>query len=380
MRAAALALILALAAALPAHANPEHERRLAELKTRIAELNREVQRDVARRDASLAKLREIEGLIQTLGKNIATLQIERQSAESRLAALREREREQQAALVADRSGLAEEVRAAFMNGRQEQLKLLLNQRDPARLGRMSVYYRFFSERRAEQVREVIARLEALQRTVEDVAAETARLRRLQTQREKERAALQDARAERRTLLAAIAKRLTANDAQVDALAKEQARVEALIAELQALLREYPVDARDAFPKLKGKLAWPLRGRLLADFGQPRAGRGIKWNGVLVAANRGDPVRAIARGRVAYADWLPGLGLLTVLEHSDGHISLYGHNETLTQEAGTWVNAGDVIATVGDSGGQSRPALYFEIRRGKTPLNPHRWFKGSVAGR
>lgn len=147
-----------------------------------------------------------------------------------------------------------------------------------------------------------------------------------------------------------------------------------------MLKAFPVASRDAFPKLKGRLAWPLNGRLLADYGQPRAGAKVKWNGVLIRAERGRDVRSIARGRVAYADWLPGLGLLTVLEHSDGYISLYGHNETLTHQVGEWVNAGEVLATVGDSGGQPQTALYFEIRRGRKPLNPHGWFKSSVSAR
>lgn len=363
-----------------AQSSQEHDRELAKLKSRIAKIQKNIQRDVAKRDATLAKLGEIEALIQTLGKNIAALKIERQSSETHLAALREREREREAALFAAKAGLAEEVRTAFVNGRQEQLKLLLNQRDPAQLGRMSVYYQYFSRQRAAQIREVIARLVALRETTVQVALQTDRLKELQSQRERERAALESARAERKALVAQIGARLDASGSEVTTLEKEQARLEKLIAQLQLLLAEYPVNARDAFPKLKGTLAWPLTGRLLADFGQPRAGRSIKWNGVLVAANRGAPVRAIARGRVAYADWLPGLGLLTVLEHSDGHISLYGHNETLTRQAGEWVQAGDVLATVGDSGGQSRPALYFEIRRGKTPLNPHRWFKGSVSSR
>ncbi|MFK8014531.1 MAG: murein hydrolase activator EnvC [Gammaproteobacteria bacterium] len=371
---------MAVGATAPVFADPSQDRELKALRAKIDKVRGEMQRDVKRRDAQSDKLREIESRIQDLGKNIVRLKDERRAGETRLAALTQQERERAAALDDDKSTLALEVRTAFMNGGQEQLKLLLNQRDPAQLGRMSVYYQMFAEHRADNIRAVVDKLEALRETTRQVAVQTQRIADLQTQRETERSALQAARTERQTLVAQIAKKIAAGESEVTRLEREEKRLESLIAELQQLLKEYPVASRDAFPKLKGKLAWPLTGRLLADFGQPRAGQKLKWNGVLVAAERGTPVRAIARGRVAYAEWLPGLGLLTVLEHSDGYISLYGHNETLAKQSGEWVDAGDELATVGDSGGQPQSALYFEIRRGRNPQNPHPWFKSTVSAR
>ena len=119
---------------------------------------------------------------------------------------------------------------------------------------------------------------------------------------------------------------------------------------------------------------------IADYGELRAGARLRWNGVLLGANRGTEVHAVANGRVAFADWLPGLGLLVIVEHGDGYMSLYGHNDTLRKAAGDWVRPGEVLATLGDSGGQAHPALYFEIRRGKTPQNPHAWFRKKLARR
>ena len=118
---------------------------------------------------------------------------------------------------------------------------------------------------------------------------------------------------------------------------------------------------------KGRMPWPLTGRLVNDFGQPRAGGRLRWQGVTLSAERGADVKAVSHGRVAYADWLTGMGLLLVIEHGDGYMSLYGHNEALYVEVGDWVEAGSVIAAVGDSGGNQRPALYFEIRQGRKPL-------------
>jgi septal ring factor EnvC (AmiA/AmiB activator) len=140
---------------------------------------------------------------------------------------------------------------------------------------------------------------------------------------------------------------------------------------------FPVDREQPFDRLKGKLAWPVMGRLAGEFGQPREGGTVRWNGVLIEANQGTPVRAIYRGRVAFADWLPGLGLLLVLDHGGGYMSLYGHNQSLLKEPGDWVSPGETIAQVGDTGGQARPALYFEIRAKGEPVNPHDWIKKPI---
>ena len=122
--------------------------------------------------------------------------------------------------------------------------------------------------------------------------------------------------------------------------------------------------------------WPVGGHLAARFGQVRAG-GLKWDGMLIDTQRGADVRAVYRGRVIYADWLPGLGLLTIIDHGDGYLSLYGHNDRLFKAAGDTVSAGDVIAASGDSGGSSRPQLYFEIRKGSRPVDPGPWFRQSA---
>jgi septal ring factor EnvC (AmiA/AmiB activator) len=140
---------------------------------------------------------------------------------------------------------------------------------------------------------------------------------------------------------------------------------------------FPLDAEQPFAGLKGKLAWPVRGRLAGEYGQPREGGPVKWTGVLLEASQGTPVRAIYRGRVAFADWLPGLGLLMILDHGDGYMSLYGHNEALLKEPGDWVSPGETIAQVGDTGGQARPALYFEIRAKGEPVNPHDWIRTAL---
>jgi septal ring factor EnvC (AmiA/AmiB activator) len=142
-------------------------------------------------------------------------------------------------------------------------------------------------------------------------------------------------------------------------------------ELTSILSDYPITSEEPFSKLRGVLIWPVSGGLLYDFGQPRAG-GLKWNGVVLTAPRGREVRSIYHGRVVFSDWLVGMGLLVIVDHGDNYMTLYGYNETTLKSAGDWVAPGDVIATVGDSGGQQQTSLYFEVRQGIRPLNPRSW--------
>jgi septal ring factor EnvC (AmiA/AmiB activator) len=165
----------------------------------------------------------------------------------------------------------------------------------------------------------------------------------------------------------------ANEGQeVERLAADEEDLTRLIAELSSILSDYPISSEAPFSQHKGKLTWPVVGTLIHDFGQPRAGGDIKWNGVVLAAPRGREVRAIYHGRVAFADWLAGMGLLVIVDHGEGYMSLYGYNETILKRAGDWVAPGELIATVGDSGGRQRSSLYFELRRGTQPVDLRQW--------
>jgi septal ring factor EnvC (AmiA/AmiB activator) len=183
------------------------------------------------------------------------------------------------------------------------------------------------------------------------------------------------------LLASLSADAKSRQRELERLKRQQDGLERLVRELRRALErieKFPTDSRDAFARLRGKLVWPAAGRVVARFGQVRAG-GVKWDGMLLAGQQGAPVRAVYHGRVVYADWLPGLGLLTIVDHGDGYLSLYGHNERLYKAVGERVTAGDAIAAVGDTGGRPRPELYFEIRKGGRPVDPRPWFRSAAPG-
>jgi septal ring factor EnvC (AmiA/AmiB activator) len=178
-------------------------------------------------------------------------------------------------------------------------------------------------------------------------------------------------------VSAIESQIKSKGGELQRLQSQSRSLEKLIADLRKALEAAPAPASKPAPfePLKGRLPWPVQqGRVLARFGQPRAGGSLKWQGMLIGTDRGARVRAPYAGRVVYGDWLPGMGLMIVIDHGGGYMSLYGHNEEIFRKVGETVAAGDVIGSVGDSGGHNEPALYFEVRRGRTPVNPEIWLQ------
>lgn len=370
-----LPLLIGLAwlACAPALGAADPEADLARVKQRIGELQREIRTETQRRDQLAARLRETE---EEVARARARLDEARRQVRASDARLKELAAERQGLarrLGEERDALAAQLRAAYAAGSEEQLRMLLSEKDPAALGRMLVYYSYLGRARAgqiEEIREAVARIEDLTREQEE---ERARLAELERSREKEVAAVRDARREREQAVNAVEAGLRSRGAALDKARRDAATLEKLVRDLRRALQQAPAPAGQPFERVRGRLPWPVAGRVVARFGQPRGG-GLKWSGVLIAAERGAEVRAPYAGRVAYADWLPGLGLLMVLDHGGGYMTLYGHNDQLYRGVGETVAAGDVIASVGDSGGQSRPELYLEVRKGTVAQDPHRWFR------
>jgi len=376
-----VALISGLAAPdLAAVAEDDPGARLEDLRQRIGKLQRQLERDADRRDKEAAGLRDAEKVAAAAARELQRTRAAIADHRTRLARLGQEKEASQARLESQRHDLAVQVRAAYVGGRQERLRMVLNQQDPSLLGRLLVYYGYLNRYRAGQIDTVAKELSRLASVEQELAEATRELEGLENQRQREAAEVEQARLVRATAVAELETRIESGAQQMARLESEEQAVLKLIEELQRALAEMPGTQREPFADQRGKLAWPVKGRLLHDFGQPRAGGSLRWNGVLVSADRGAEVRAVYHGRVAYADWLPGMGLLLVLEHGDGYLSLYGHNEVLFKDVGDWVQPGEVIAAAGDTGGRTRAALYFELRRGKQPQNPHRWFNARLSSR
>jgi septal ring factor EnvC (AmiA/AmiB activator) len=379
VRAACLAFLVLSGAASANDGNPaKAEADLKAVRAQMDKVRAEMQRDAGKRDQLARELEETERTVGTARGSLDRLRRERAVHTARRAELAEKRRAEESALASDRDLLERQVRAAWLIGPQEPLKLLLNQKDPAQTGRMLEYYRYFGRSRAAQIDEIKGHLAELTSLDAALAEEEARLAALEERQKGELVKLTAARERRGRALVTLEAESKNRAKELERLKDEQGGLEKLVRELRRALErveKFPTDSKDAFAKLRGKLAWPAAGKLSASFGQVRAG-GVKWDGVLVAGSQGSPVRAVYHGRVVYADWLSGLGLLTIIDHGDGYLSLYGHNERLYKEVGERVTAGDTIATVGDSGGRASPALYFEIRKGGRPVDPRPWFRSN----
>ena len=375
MRHLFVTLLLTLLAmpALGASKNPEAD--LKRVQQRIQALQQSVRDDVGRQDQLSAKLRESEEQVGAARKRLAEVREKMDTSDARIRDLASQRADWERKQRAQRDELAAELRAAYVTGKEEHLKLLLSQKDPAALGRMLVYYSYFGRARAGRIAEIEEAVSQIEALTAQEQAERERLAALEQQRQQELAAVDAARAARAQALEALAGQIKSNKDSLARLKREAQALEKLIADLRKALARAPAPDGQPFARVKGKLPWPVAGRIVAGFGQSRGG-GMKWSGVLIATERGSEVRAPYAGRVVYSDWLPGLGLLLIIDHGGGYMTLYGHNEQLYKAAGEAVAAGEVVSTVGDSGGQARPELYLEVRKGTAAQDPRRWFRGS----
>ncbi len=348
------------------------EQELEEVRERISTLKQSMDKSAGNRDRVTGELQTAEVEISEQRIRLKELQRERDYSIKRKQELDVQIAAREEQLLHESEELAEQVRAAHMSGGQERIKLLLNQRDPATLGRLLRYYQYFNDYRAENIQTVSSHIDELALLRSQVAAEEARLAALARERYAELTELNLAQEKRQALLVTLKDRITNDGREIEQLAAQEKDLARLIDELTSILSDYPIRSENPFSEHKGKLTWPVAGTLVHDFGQPRISDQLQWNGVVLAAPRGREVRAVYHGRVVFSDWLAGLGLLVIVEHGEGYMTLYGYNETTSKNTGDWVAPGDVIATVGDSGGQSRSALYFELRRGTQPLNPQHW--------
>jgi septal ring factor EnvC (AmiA/AmiB activator) len=351
------------------------EAELKAIQSEIAKIREQVNLDQVETDRLSKELRQAEVSVGAAREQLDRIRRERAERSARRVELAAEKRNREAEISREREALAGQMRAAYLIGREEPLKLLLNQKDPARAGRMFAYYSYFGRARAGQIDRIEADVGKIEELDEALEQEEAQLAELEANRRDELARLEGARTQRGQVLASLKAESKTRTAALERLTREQAGLEKLLKQLRRAIEKFPVDTNDAFARLRGKLAWPVVGKIVAQFGEQRAG-GVKWDGVLVQTDRGSPVRSVYHGRVIFADWLPGLGLLTIVDHGQGYLSLYGHNERLFKAAGERVTAGDTIASAGDSGGSSRPELYFEIRKEGRPMDPRPWFKAA----
>ncbi|QGW79718.1 peptidoglycan DD-metalloendopeptidase family protein [Pseudomonas alkylphenolica] len=387
---------------------------IAELKKMLGQLQQEksgVQKDLRSTETDIGKLE----------KQVEALQQELKKTQGELERLDHEKKKLQSARVEQQRLIAIQARSAYQNGREEYLKLLLNQQNPEKFARTLTYYDYLSQARLEQLRSFNETLRQLANVEQDISLQQAQLLAQQGNLDAQRQELEKVRTERQQVLAKLNNDVKARDQKLQAREQDQADLSKVLKTIEETLARQAREAEEArqkallaaqeaekqrqrealaakddapskpksisgplvsssgetfggaFSSARGKLPWPVNGRLLARFGETRGGDSrTKWDGVMISASPGSQVRAVHGGRVVFADWLRGAGLLVILDHGNGYLSLYGHNQSLLKSAGDVVKAGEAISTVGNSGGQDSSGLYFAIRQQGRPSDPAQW--------
>lgn len=353
----------------------QEQDKLQQLRSRIDSLKGELESVRGQRDAQQAALERTDRAIGEITAEVRKLDAQTASLRQELVRLEADRDVARQRLERMHSMLVRELRSAYRNGRQERIKLLLNQDDPARVARMLTYQGYFARargRRMDEYRATLAQLQASEQTLGERQSELAVLR---AEREQQMAGLGAEQARQADILDGLKQRLASGTAELGTLEADAARVNKLLESLRKALRDIPADSGLPLARLKGKLEWPVAGRISMPYGAQQAAGKMRARGVHITADAGADVRAIARGRVVFADWLRGFGLLMILDHGDGYMSLYGENSSLYKGVGERVGRGEAIAAAGNSGGQLRTGLYLELRKDGQPLDPAGWFKG-----
>lgn len=372
-----VAVVLPAAGAdAPANADiRQSEQELARVKGKIDALRSQLQRERGQKDelgdaleATEKKLANAQGQLKKLRRDIA-------AQNERIRANQAEQAEARYQLDEQRRVLERQVRAAYVMGNRARTQLWLNQTDTARLGRVLAEYDYVNRARADQVAVVQARIEQIAALQAELIEQRAGLEALEMEQSKVLQQLEKGRAERRSTLTQIDQRIASSETALRQAQADEAQVKALLEQLRKALADVPMDfnvGKGPFAQQRGKLPWPLRGAIIADYGSPKSDARLSWSGRWIAAKEGTPIRAIARGRVAYVGWLQRYGLIVILEHGNGYFTLYGHCASSAPTAGDTVEAGAVIATAGDTGGHDRSGVYLEIRKGSTALDPRDW--------
>ena len=355
--------------------NPDRaqaESRLNQVTLAISQLQRQLEASRADHRKEQARIRETDLAIQRTNLSFRTLEQERTLHLAELAEL-EREREAFLASLDERLGqLAEQVRSSYRLGSQSRMKLILNQDDPSGLSRMLAYYDYLNRaqvRKISGLKEALATLDGMQQSID------RELLRIQEVQNEQRIVLDELNRQRETrvlLLSQLSGQISSGESRMQELEQNRKDLEALLERLTDVLADIPADlgSRTGVAQQKGKLPMPLKGPVKHAYGQQRAG-GLRWQGWLIGSAAGAEVKTVAYGRIAFADWLRGYGLMMIIDHGQGYLSLYGHNESLLHEVGTWVEPGEVISIVGSNPGSDQ-GLYFELRKNGKAVDPAAW--------
>jgi septal ring factor EnvC (AmiA/AmiB activator) len=348
---------------------------VAALKDQISDIDEWLKDAEVDRSGLEQELVATERAINQLTRERRSLETRARQQKSRLDELQAQESELISTLDRQRESLKKQIRAAWMEGDAPAVKVLLNEIDPQTISRTMTYYEYLSRDTIQRLEDFNTTLEKLKVTQQSTQATQVELTQLQAQVAERQTQLKDRKQQRERTLAALKSDIRGRESERASLEADRSRLEKLLREVEEAIARIPSpNESKPFKALKTKLPWPARGKVDHKFGDSLAQGKLKYNGILITTDKESDVAAIHYGRVVFANWLRGFGLMTIVDHGDGFMSLYGHSSSLLKSPGDWVDAGETIAVAGRSGGTDDASVYFEIRYKGKPQNPQAWLK------
>ncbi len=375
---ALLAILLVVSSGISLADHSSKQKELEKLKSRIEKLRETIEVKEKSKSSSVLQLRRIEQKIGRLGGEIRKTH---QALGDRKRSLKQLEQDKQDInrRIGEHSNqLSSQLYAAYTLGEQEQIKLLFSQQNASQLQRNLTYYQYFNRNRLQLIEKARENHRQLVENETLIRQAKLDLERILKQQKSQKQTLTRDSSQRKKILASLEKELKQQGRDLSRLEQNAKHLSDLINSLSEILTDIPAEPPEqkSFSRLRGKLAWPVKGKVLNHFGKPKPPSNLRWQGVVIRAPVGNNVRAVSHGRIAFSDWLRGMGNLIIIDHGDGYLSLYGHNQSLFKSTGEWVEAGEIIASIGNSGGQKNAGVYFEIRKKGRPQNPSNWCKAA----
>jgi len=366
-------LVLTGTPSLPAAAATAEE--LTQVRERIAAVQKSLEADLAERDQLARAVQNVERSIAQVGREVRELRERVKTQSRKVDELKAEQAQAELDLERRMQALRRQLRAAYIIGRNGQTQMLLNLDDAQKVGRVLVYYDYLQRAQTTAIQAITARSAELETLREHLRGELDGLGDARSEQESALAKLRSERNKRAEVLKQLRQRIADEKSDLERLQADERSIKKLIESVQESFSDLPPESTFSdkpFASLRGKLPWPVRGKLLAHYGETKAGGRLSWNGHWIAANEGSAVRAVARGRVAYVGWMHRYGLIVLVEHEGSYYSLYGHAQAASVAVGDPIKAGQIIASAGTTGGHDQAGVYFELRKGTQPINPKLW--------
>ena len=412
-------LSCAFTVAVAADQRAQTKQEIAQAAKDIAELKKQLSKIKQEKSSAEQALKKTETEIGELEKQVDDLQQQEKKTEQELDLLDKQKKKLHSSRLEQQKLIAIQARAAYQAGQQEPLRLLLNQQQPEKFSRNLIYYQYIGKARQQQINEFNETIRQITNISAQITEQKNNLAEQRASLLSKQESLKTLRQQRQQKVASLSQKQRKETQSLNTRQADQAALNKVLQTIETTLARQAQEAREAerkrqrliaeqqrqqaeqlldkqpqpvagkqpqspmvstaithnggkFSTVRGKLPWPVNGRLIARFGSPRGDTRSKWDGVLISSQAGTQVRAIHPGRVVFADWLRGAGLLVIVDHGDGYLSLYGHNQSILSRPGDMVQTGQAISTVGNTGGQDQAALYFAIRQKGKPADPTQW--------